>query len=171
MRKFWFTIAALAALTLGGVSAAPAADCGCQQPATCGCNAGGAYGNGSYASDLCDPCGDGSGGLFGNRRNRGPRYEGLNPGFNCGCNGSYKYPVPPLYTYHWPGMWSAQLMTDYHSPWRFPPLKPYTDELPGGALGASSTVLRRVQPASAIAVAPRVSRSASFSSRLEESLR
>lgn len=50
--------------------------------------------------------------------------------FNCGCNGSYKFPVPPLYTYHWPGMYSQELMTDYHYPWRFLPLKPYTDEFP-----------------------------------------
>jgi hypothetical protein len=50
--------------------------------------------------------------------------------YNCDCNGSYKFPVPPLYTYHWPGMYSQQLMTDYHSPWRFPPLKPYVDEPP-----------------------------------------
>jgi len=54
--------------------------------------------------------------------------EGRDPSFNCGCNGSYKYPVPPLYTYHWPGMYSQQLMTDYHSPWRFPPIRPYVDE-------------------------------------------
>ncbi len=47
---------------------------------------------------------------------------------NCNCNGSYKFPVPPLYTYHWPGRYSQQLMTDYHSPWRFPPLRPYVDE-------------------------------------------
>jgi len=167
MRKFWLTAAALAAFTLGGVSMALAADCGCQQPASCGCNAG----SGSYAADSCDPCGNWTGGPFGNRRNRGPRYEGLDPGFNCGCNGSYKYPVPPLYTYHWPGMWSAQLMTDYHSPWRFPPLKPYTDELPAGAFGAKPTTLRRVQQASAVVEAPQTSRPASFSSRLEESLR
>jgi hypothetical protein len=56
------------------------------------------------------------------------RLEGRDAHFNCGCNGSYKFPVPPLYTFHWPGMYSAQLMTDYHSPYRFPPLKPYTDE-------------------------------------------
>lgn len=47
---------------------------------------------------------------------------------NCECNGSYKYPVPPLYTYHWRGMYSQELMTNYHSPWRFPPLKPYYPE-------------------------------------------
>lgn len=50
--------------------------------------------------------------------------------FNCNCNGSYKFPVPPLYTYHWPGMYSMQRMTDYHSPWRFPAIKPYEDETP-----------------------------------------
>lgn len=54
---------------------------------------------------------------------------------NCSCNGSYKFPVPPLYTNHWPGLYSAELMTDYHSPWRFPPLKPYTDELPSAGEG------------------------------------
>lgn len=54
--------------------------------------------------------------------------EGRDPWYNCGCNGSYKFPVPPLYTYHWPGMYSQRLMTDYHSPWRFPPIRPYVDE-------------------------------------------
>jgi len=53
---------------------------------------------------------------------------------NCACNGSYKHPVPPLSTYHWPGMYSHQLMTNYHSPHRFPPLKPYEDELSPGEL-------------------------------------
>src|SRR5262245_618393 len=115
MRMFWITAAVAAALALGGSGAAQAADCGYQQQQDCGCNAGGGYGG-----DPCDPCGNGCGGLFGHHRNRGPRYEGLDKGFNCGCNGSYKFPVPPLYTYHWPGMWQAQLMTDYHSPWRFP---------------------------------------------------
>ncbi|MGE0536990.1 MAG: hypothetical protein AB7O68_18605 [Pirellulales bacterium] len=54
---------------------------------------------------------------------------------NCNCNGSYKFPVPPLYTYHWPGLYSAELMTDYHSPWRFPPLKRYTPEVPRAGEG------------------------------------
>ena len=54
--------------------------------------------------------------------------EGKDLYYSCGAQGSYKFPVPPLYTYHWPGMYSQQLMTDYHSPWRFPPLKPYTEE-------------------------------------------
>jgi hypothetical protein len=62
--------------------------------------------------------------------------EGRDPAFNCGCNGSYKYPVPPLSTYHWPGMYSHQWMTDYHSPWRFPPLRPYVDEEPEAELAA-----------------------------------
>jgi hypothetical protein len=43
--------------------------------------------------------------------------------FNCECSGSYKYPVPPQYTYHWPGMYSQPTMTQYMSPYRFPPLK------------------------------------------------
>ncbi|MCS7305812.1 MAG: hypothetical protein NZ602_11990 [Thermoguttaceae bacterium] len=49
--------------------------------------------------------------------------------FNCECSGSYKYPVPPQYTYHWPGMYSQPTMTQYMSPYRFPPLKlPPKDE-------------------------------------------
>ena len=63
-------------------------------------------------------------------------YHGSNPYIipdkaswdSCRCAGSYKFPVPPLYTYHWPGQYSQQLMTDYQSPWRFPPLRPYADE-------------------------------------------
>ncbi len=77
---------------------------------------------------------------------RGACYEGLDPAFNCGCNGSYKFPVPPLYTYHWPGMYSAQWMTDYHSPWRFPPLKPYVDEAPAVEVGTSQQPARSVRP-------------------------
>ena len=49
--------------------------------------------------------------------------------FNCGCKGSYTFPVPPLYTYHWPGMYQQHLMTNYASPWRFPPIKAYEDDL------------------------------------------
>ncbi len=49
--------------------------------------------------------------------------------FNCECSGSYKYPVPPQYTYHWPGMYSQPTMSQYTSPYRFPPLKlPPKDE-------------------------------------------
>jgi len=43
--------------------------------------------------------------------------------FNCSCRGSYKFPVPPQYTYHWPGMYSQQAMTQYNSPYRFPSLR------------------------------------------------
>ncbi len=44
--------------------------------------------------------------------------------FNCSCRGSYKFPVPPQYTYHWPGMYAQHTMTEYSSPYRFPPLNP-----------------------------------------------
>lgn len=82
----------------------------------------------------CDPCGDACGhhgcGLFGHgckgcKKTR-RRFENLWE--NCNCNGSYKFPVPPLYTYHWPGLYSWQLMTDYQSPYRFPAIRPYTEE-------------------------------------------
>jgi hypothetical protein len=42
--------------------------------------------------------------------------------FNCYCGGSYKYPVPPRYTYFWPGIYSQQTMTAHVSPWRYPGL-------------------------------------------------
>jgi hypothetical protein len=53
--------------------------------------------------------------------------------FNCQCRGSYKFPVPPQYTYHWPGMYAQQTMTEHNSPYRFPPLNP-----PGDAFGPPS---------------------------------
>jgi hypothetical protein len=112
----------------------------CAAP-TCAAPACAIAGEGAGARDYCDICGDG----YGEGR-RGSRFEGLDPYFSCGCNGSYKFPVPPLYTYHWPGLYSAQLMTDYHSPWRFPPLKPYVDEVPPVEMGSLGTrsVLRPV---------------------------
>jgi hypothetical protein len=97
-------------------SAAQAAGPGCTDPV------------GGDLSCGCKTCGHGCG-----WHRRPWRYEGLDPCFNCGCNGSYKFPVPPLSTYHWPGMYSAQWMTEYRSPWRFPPLRAYTDETPASA--------------------------------------
>ncbi len=109
-----------------------AADPGCAAPMGCsscgnGCCANGRCGNGFGNGCRGNGCGgNGCGACGGYHFSRG--YEGLDRHFNCGCNGSYKFPVPPLYTYHWPGLYSQQLMTDYHSPWRFPPIKPYSDE-------------------------------------------
>jgi hypothetical protein len=77
---------------------------------------------GSYASK------DGHGKRCGFFSSLGCHAEGKDLYYSCGVQGSYKFPVPPLYTYHWPGMYSQVRMTDYHSPWRFPPLKPYTEE-------------------------------------------
>jgi hypothetical protein len=70
----------------------------------------------------CQTCG------VGERRWLGPRCADRVAevgDFNCTCRGSYNYPVPPQYTYHWPGMYSQQTMTEYASPWRFPPLEDY----------------------------------------------
>jgi hypothetical protein len=163
MRRFWISIAFLASVGLGG-----AAFGGGPMPyADDGMGMGMGMGAGGYC-DECDPCANGGRhhGHHGHHRNRNQ-----DAGFNCGCNGSYKFPVPPLYTYHWPGMYSAQLMTDYHSPWRFPPLKPYVDEVPPEVLG-TTTSLRRVQTASAVAGTTRsASRPGSFSEHVEQSLR
>lgn len=91
-----------------------------------------AFGGGSCGCEDCGGgCGDSCDNGCGKRHHFGHRHrrmEGADKMFNCGCNGSYKFPVPPLYTYHWPGLYSHQLMTDYHSPWRFPPVKPYAEE-------------------------------------------
>lgn len=82
----------------------------------------------SECGDGCSSCGRGCTGP-GCRRGKHHRlYDGQEPWANCGCNGSYKYPVPPLYTYHWRGMASQRLMTNYHSPYRFPAIKPFEDE-------------------------------------------
>ena len=177
MRTTWMTAAIAAAITLAGLGTLAAADfgghvqagCGCDAAPACGCDGGGS--GAAYGGDPCSGCGNGCGGLFGNWRNRGQRYEGLQAGFNCGCNGSYKFPVPPLYTYHWPGMWQQNLMTDYHSPWRFPPLKPYTDELPEESMGASPSSLRPVRQASAVVDVPTAAQRTSFSSHVEAMLR
>jgi len=154
MRTTWTTIALLASIALAGTALGGGPE-QIQAPA----------GDGGYC-DECDPCNDG--GRHGNRGLRNRRNQEL--GFNCGCNGSYKFPVPPLYTYHWPGMYQQVLMTDYHSPWRFPPLKPYVDEVPPEVLGKSSSP-RHVRQASAIIAPTRTSQPASFSDRLEQSLR
>ncbi|HOA50705.1 MAG: hypothetical protein WBH86_11250 [Thermogutta sp.] len=60
------------------------------------------------------------------------RYMSAVGGFNCSCRGSYKFPVPPQYTYHWPGLYSQQLMTSYQSPYRYPLLKlpPWMEKRP-----------------------------------------
>jgi hypothetical protein len=91
-------------------------DCGCAAANNCcaghGCSCG-LFGHGCCLFGHCH------GGI-----------DGLDRHFNCGCRGSYNYPVPPQYTYHWPGMYKQSRMTDYVSPWRFPPLRPYVDEVP-----------------------------------------
>ena len=56
-----------------------------------------------------------------------PSDNGAGTWFNCRCNGSYKFPVPPLSTYHWPVNCSNQSMTDYNSPWRFPDIRPFAE--------------------------------------------
>jgi hypothetical protein len=83
----------------------------------------------------CGKCGDGCATGGHGCTDRGCRrckhhqlYDGQEPWANCGCNGSYNYPVPPLYTYHWRGMASQRLMTNYQSPYRFPAIKPFEDE-------------------------------------------
>ena len=119
---------AVVALVLASAALAQAGD-GCAVAApTCGADAdpcGAGCGRGGCG--LCGGCG-----LFG-RHGCGSDIAGLDRHFNCGCRGSYNYPVPPQYTYHWPGMYKQNLMTDYTSPWRFPPLKPYVDEQPAQA--------------------------------------
>ena len=125
----------LAAAVLAGnlvAAAAQAENCNCSGGLFAACDDCGA----------CGSCGLFGGGLF-HHHDHHPLIPGQELGFNCSCNGSYNYPVPPLYTYHWPGMYKQVRMTDYHSPWRFPPIKPYIDEEPAPpAASVSSRLLR-----------------------------
>ena len=97
-----------------------------------GCDTTAQYGYGeclcSQRPSCCHSCGPCCGcsrcGMRQPRRSRTARIGD----FNCGCRGSYNFPVPPQYTYHWPGLYAQQSMTEYTSPWRFPGLKPYEDE-------------------------------------------
>ncbi len=124
-------LAAASPLVAGDGCAVKAPNCQAAAPA-CGCN----YADpGCGHGRLCGAKGGGEcgcGGQFGGcgllGHQCGCPIDGLDRFANCGCNGSYNYPVPPLYTYHWPGMYKQVRMTDYHSPWRFPPLKRYEDE-------------------------------------------
>ncbi|MCA9102926.1 MAG: hypothetical protein KDA63_17325 [Planctomycetales bacterium] len=119
--------------------------------------------SGGQCSDCNGGCDDGGCGSNGGRRRRNQQIEGTgDPWFNCNCNGSYKYPVPPLYTYHWPGLFSQELMTNYHSPWRFPPLRPYRDEPksdvgeePQASFAPDYLPTVHGQPASDVETAPR----------------
>lgn len=119
----------------------------------------------SCGENCADRCGCG---LFGRLRGcHGAAIEGLDRHFNCGCRGSYNYPVPPQYTYHWPGMYKQSRMTDYVSPWRFPPLRPYVDELPVHSAEALPPTLRPVSTVTIVPIANRQSGSVeSVSSRL-----
>ncbi len=117
------------------------------------------YGREHYGAcgEECDGCGNGCGNcgrcpcrcMLLNRMFRIRRFDVSWD--NCNCGGSYKYPVPPLYTYHWPGIYSQQRMTDYRSPWRFPPLKRYTDESPYDSvpLAAGEVPTSATRPAAA----------------------
>lgn len=67
--------------------------------------------------------------------------------FNCGCRGSYKFPVPPQYTYHWPGLYAQQTMTEYNSPWRFPGLRLYEGDSTQLEQGAGKLARRERLPA------------------------
>ena len=85
-----------------------------------------AGGMGQVEGDMVDfeDCDCGREGCPIGRRLRGRMRRVAQTGYdNCSCRGSYKFPVPPQYTYHWPGMYSMQRMTEYNSPWRFPPLE------------------------------------------------
>ncbi len=109
------------------------------------CNECGESCGGACCGDQC--CGDECGGHCKLLQKHRAKKLGRNSEWlwdSCNCNGSYKFPVPPLYTYHWPGLYAHRLMTDYHSPWRFPAIRPYEDEEPGDELSSTPTEVRQV---------------------------
>lgn len=77
--------------------------------------------NGGQLYETCPPCCCPS--YCGGHQGCLARYMSSIGGFNCACRGSYKFPVPPQYTYHWPGLYSQQAITSYQSPYRYPLLK------------------------------------------------
>jgi hypothetical protein len=98
-------------------------ECGAGTPEVCGCCA---------TADCCGECAAGRC-RIGCGRCRCGRHAARIAAIgeaNCACRGSYKFPVPLQYTYHWPGMYSMQRMTDYLSPYRFPPLELPRSPLP-----------------------------------------
>ena len=123
----------------------------CDDQAAC-CDAGVEYSGGGYSHNAAfPPC----------RRSGGPCCKcrpccGREPhrsrvarigDFNCGCRGSYKFPVPSQYTYHWPGLYAQQTMTEYTSPWRFPGLEPYDGDSTQLERGAGKLArLQRLPP-------------------------
>lgn len=152
-------IAALLILVMSQANFVRAGE-GCADAVSCA-----AWGN-PCANGCPDRCGCG---LLGRLRGcRDAGLEGLDPHFNCGYKGSYNYPVPSQYTYHWPGMYKQNLMTDYVSPWRFPPLKPYVDETPiHSAEAMPLPALRAISASLTISAAqPQAGEIESISSRL-----
>lgn len=62
-------------------------------------------------------------------RQKHSKYAAAQACFNCACQGSYKFPVPPQSTYFWPGMYSQKTAVDYNMPYRYPMLElPRWDE-------------------------------------------
>jgi hypothetical protein len=92
-------------------AAFPVGDC-------CGCG----MRDSAWGCGPCNGCG-GRRGCLGGCRHRLAEKKADVGYFNCQCRGSYKFPVPPQYTYFWPGMYSQQTMTEYNDPYRFPRLK------------------------------------------------
>lgn len=151
------TLAALLASALTNSGLASAGE-GCSRAVPAGCHQGREACHGGCRGDGCR--------LLRRHRCRGADIDGLDRHFNCGCTGSYNYPVPPQYTYHWPGMYKQNLMTDYISPWRFPPLKPYVDEAPAQAAAEVLPALRPISATGEIGGSQSAGEIESISSRL-----
>ncbi len=126
MSKVWILASLAALVACAGTAAAPGGewqppDPGYSMPAAQngygddGCS--GCAGAGQFNGCGCPACG------LDRLCGRCAARKAAVGNFNCSCRGSYKFPVPPQYTYHWPGMYSQQTMTEYSSPFRFPPLK------------------------------------------------
>ena len=128
MRKVYATIAisTVAAMicttvTAAGVRGGPSGcDVAVEQPeAVVGCGCSDAIECGSSCGRCDSACGGCGCGVCARHRAHIASFGY----FNCSCRGSYKFPVPPQYTYHWPGMYSQKYIAEYSSPYRFPPLK------------------------------------------------
>lgn len=118
-------------------AAVPAEPCACPQPGCHGC-----------VGHPCGGCGDGG-------------------CFNCSCRGSYKFPVPPLYTYHWPGLYSQKTMVEPWKPYRFPPLAAPTWNDPAPASAAVRGPTWRQTANECVLESPNAGEPESLSSRFQ----
>lgn len=71
------------------------------------------------ASVPCNECAQGAAMVgYAQGPRRGPLVESYSKYYNCKYHGSYNHPVPPQFTYFWPGLYKQKSIADYQSVYR-----------------------------------------------------